>query len=200
VSSDDGAAHGQSLTRELALHRERLIRMVQLRLDRRLQGRIDASDVIQDAFIEAWARYDDYRRDPTMPLYLWLRFIVGQKLLILHRHHLGVKARDAAREISLHHGALPEATSESLAAQLVGRDTSPSQAAVRAELQAQLQQSLNGMDAIDREVLALRHFEQLSNGETAQVLGISERAASNRYVRALKRLKEIMAAIPGMLD
>jgi RNA polymerase sigma-70 factor (ECF subfamily) len=135
-----------------------------------------------------------------MSPFLWLRFIVGQRLKIVHRQHLGVKARNAGREVTLYHGALPEATSESLAAQLLGRLTSPSQAAVRAELQVRLQEALNSMDHIDREVVALRHFEQLSNAETAQVLGLQTRAASARYIRAIRRLKEILVAIPGFFD
>jgi RNA polymerase sigma-70 factor (ECF subfamily) len=102
--------------------------------------------------------------------------------------------------VALHRGPLPEASSVSLAAQLLGQFTSPSHAAVRAELQLRIQDALNGMDPIDREVLALRHFEQLANGETAQVLSLSEAAASNRYVRALKRLKDILLSVPGPLN
>jgi RNA polymerase sigma-70 factor (ECF subfamily) len=181
-------------------HREQLRRMVYLRMDRRLRARVDASDVLQDAFLEATVRYDEYREKPVMPLFLWLRYIVGQRLLRVHRQHLGVKARNASREVSLYAGALPEATSESLAAQLLGHLTSPSQAAIRAELQLRLQEALNGMENIDREVLALRHFEQLSNSEAAQVLGIQERAASNRYVRALRRLKETLSSVPGFFE
>ena len=180
-----------------AQHRDRLRRMVRLRMDRRLQGRVDASDVMQEAYLEASARYADYLREPSMPFYLWLRFITGQKLLVLHRRHLGAQARDVGREVSLYHGALPEATSAALAAQLVGRRTSPSQAAVRAEMRIRVQEAINMMDPIDREVLALRHFEQLTNAETAQSLEIEESAASKRYVRALKRLKEILTSMPG---
>jgi RNA polymerase sigma-70 factor (ECF subfamily) len=190
----------EELAESFARHREQLWRMVYLRLDRRLQARVDPSDVLQDAFLEATARHGEYRAKPTMPLFLWLRFLVGQRLLLVHRQHLGVKARDAGRDVSLYQGALPEATSESLAAHLLGHLTSPSQAAARAELQLRLQQVLNGMETIDREVLALRHFEQLSNKETAHVLGIQERAASNRYVRALRRLKEVLSATPGFYE
>jgi RNA polymerase sigma-70 factor (ECF subfamily) len=183
-----------------ARHHEQLRRIVQLRLDRRLQARVAASDVLQEAFMEASLRYDEYRRASSMSPFLWLRFIVGQRLMLVHRKHLGVKAREASRDVSLYQGALPEATSQSLAAQLLGRNTSPSNAAMRAELQMRLQEVLNGMDEIDREVLVLRHFEQLSNVEVAQVLGIQERAASNRYIRALRRLKEILNTVPGLLD
>jgi RNA polymerase sigma-70 factor (ECF subfamily) len=181
-------------------HRPRLRRLVQLRLDRRLQGRLDPSDVLQEAYLEFARSLAEYLRNPQVPLFLWLRLITGRKLQALHRHHLGTQARDAAREVSLHHGALPEASSVSLAAQLLGRFSSPSQKAVRAELQVHTQDALNSMDPVDREILALRHFEQLTNSETAQVLGLSEAAASNRFVRALKRLKAILTSVPGLRE
>jgi RNA polymerase sigma-70 factor (ECF subfamily) len=182
-----------ALAAAFSQHRPRLRRMIQLRLDRRLQGRIDPSDVLQEAYLEVARSFADYLKDPQIPFYLWVRFVTGRKLQALHRHHLGVQARDAGREVSLHHGALPQASSVSLAEQLLGRYASPSQAAVMAELRIRVQEALNGMDPIDREVLALRHFEELSNTETAQVLGIGEAAASHRFVRALRRLKVILA-------
>jgi RNA polymerase sigma-70 factor (ECF subfamily) len=179
--------------------RERLRRLVRLRLDRRLSGRIDSDDVLQDAYLEARRRLADYAREArAMPFHLWLRLVTGQKLTDLHRFHLGARMRDAGMEVSLHRGALPQATSVSLAAQLLGKITSASRAAIRAEHKLILQEALNGMDPIDREVLALRHFEHLSNDESALLLGLSKKAASNRYIRALKRLKEILASIPGM--
>ena len=181
----------------LARHRDRLKRMVALRLDRRLQGRIDPSDVIQESYLEAATRLAEYLQNPSMPFFLWLRFLTGQKLLELHRHHLGTQMRDAERDISLYRGTLPATSSAALAAQLLGHATRPSEAAMRAEMKIRLQEALNGMDALDREVLALRHFEQLSNAETAKVLGLQESAASKRYVRALKRLKEILMNMPG---
>ncbi len=180
--------------------RDRLRRMVQLRLDRRLQGRLDPSDVIQEAFVDAARRLPEYAADPVMPPFLWLRFLTAQRLVTLHRIHLGVKARDAGRELSLHSGPLPSADSRSLAAQLLGRLTTPSRAAIRAEVQIKIQDALNAMDPIDREILALRHFEELNNSETAAVLGLHKAAASNRYVRALRRLKEILAPSLGLGD
>ena len=180
--------------------RPRLRRMVALRLDRRLQGRVDPSDVIQDAHIEAMTRLPEYLRDSHLPFFLWLRLIVGQRLTLLHRRHLGAHARDAGREIGLYHGALPEATSAALAARLLGHLTQPSEAAVRAERKIRIQTALNAMDLLDREILALRHFEQLSKGEAAQALGLSKSTASKRYVRALERLKEILAAARGGLS
>ena len=107
--------------------------------------------------------------------------------------------RDAGREVSLYRGTMPEASSAALAAQLLGHATRPSEAAIRAEVKIRLQEALNAMDPIDREVLALRHFEQLTPAETAQVLGIKEKAAGMRYLRALKRLKDILTGLPGGL-
>jgi RNA polymerase sigma-70 factor (ECF subfamily) len=195
-----GEGDPQALALLLARYRDRLCRMVKLRLDRRLQGRIDASDVLQEAYLDAASRAGEYAANPTMPFFLWLRILTGQRLLMIHRQHLGAKMRDAGQEVSLYRGALPQASSVSLAAQLLGRITSPSLAAVRAEMQLKLQDALNGMDPTDREVLTLRHFEELSNGETAAVLGIQKAAASNRYVRALKRLKEVLASVPGFFE
>src|SRR5947209_16108872 len=154
----------------LERYRPRLRRMIKLRLDRRLQGRVDPSDVIQEAYLEVSRKLAEYLGDPSMPFFLWLRLVTGQKLALVHRQHLGVQARDAGREVSLHRGALPEATSAALAAQLIGKLTSPSQAAVKAELKIRLQEALNSMDALDREVLTLRHFEHLTNAETALAL------------------------------
>jgi RNA polymerase sigma-70 factor (ECF subfamily) len=179
-------------------YRDRLRQMVRLRLDRRLQGRIDPSDVLQEAYLDVARRAPEFAAGPTMPLYLWLRFLTGQRLLAIHRQHLGTQMRDAGQEVSLYRGAFPQASSVSLAAQLLGRLTSPTRAAIRAEMQIRLQEALNSMDPLDREVLTLRHFEELSNSEVAEVLGIQKSAASNRYVRALKRLKDVLSSMPGL--
>jgi RNA polymerase sigma-70 factor (ECF subfamily) len=195
-----GAGDRQAMAELYARNRDRLRRMVRLRLDRRLRGRLDPSDVLQEAHLEAVRRAGEYAADPAMPAFLWIRFITGQRLAALHRRHLGAKMRDAGQEISLHRGAVPQATSASLAEMLLGRLTSPTLAARRAEMQLRLQEVLNGLDTMDREVLALRHFEELSNAEAAAVLGLSPTAACNRYVRALKRLKVILAGMPGFFD
>jgi RNA polymerase sigma-70 factor (ECF subfamily) len=182
-------------------YRERLRRMIRLRLDRRLSGRVDSSDVLQEAYLEVHKRIAEYARDPaSMPFHLWLRLVAGQKLIDVHRLHLGTQMRDAGQEVSLHRGPFPQASSISLAAQLLGRMTSASKAAIRAEHKLIVQEALNSMDPIDREVLTLRHFEHLSNDDTALVLDLSKSAASNRYIRALKRLKEILSSIPGLKE
>jgi RNA polymerase sigma-70 factor, ECF subfamily len=182
-----------------AMHRDRLRRMVHLRIDHRLQGRIDASDVLQEAFLEYARALPAYVHRPEAPFYLWLRFLTGRKLHALHRQHLGTRMRDAGRELPLHAGAMPEASSVCLAAELLGDFTTPSQAVARSELRLQMEKALAEMEVLDREVLALRHYEQLSNQETAHVLGISEAAASVRFMRALRRLKEILQRWPDLL-
>jgi RNA polymerase sigma-70 factor (ECF subfamily) len=181
-------------------YRKRLRQMVRLRLDRRLQGRVDPSDVLQEAYLDAAEQLPHYLNRPEMGFFLWLRLVTGQRLARVHRQHLGAAIRDAGREVSLHRGAMPQASTASLAAQLLGRVTSASRAVARAEVQVQLQQALNGMDPIDREVIALRHFEELTNAEAATVLDLSAQAASKRYVRALKRLQAILEGIPGLVD
>lgn len=172
-------------------HGQRLRRMVRVRMDPRLCGRIDPSDVIQETYMEAHRRKDELARS-SMPPFLWLRRLAGQKLVDLHRFHLGAQRRSAGREVSLFRGPLPEATSASIAAQLLGRLTSASDAAMRDEIRARVEQALAELGVLDREVLALRHFDGLTNAETALELGVSPNAASNRYVRALRRVKELL--------
>src|SRR5438876_7082291 len=190
----------QALRDLLALHRDRLKRMVHLRLSRRLQGRVDDSDVLQEAFLDITGRLHEYAADPKLPFFLWLRHMTGLKLAEVHRRHLGTQLRDADREVTLHRGGLPEADSMSLAAQLLGKLTTPSQAAIKAETRLRVQEVLNSMDPIDREVLALKHFEQLSTSEIAEVLGLSKAGAGSRYLRAIKRLREILEQMPGFKD
>jgi RNA polymerase sigma-70 factor (ECF subfamily) len=176
-------------------YEERLRKMVHYRLDRRLYGRVDAADVLQEAYLEAARRIDDYLARPDVPFFVWLRQITAQVLIDTHRRHLA-KMRSANQEVRLHRGAYVHATSFSLAAQLVGKLTSPSRAAMREEMLVQVRAALDGMDELDREVLALRHFEELTNNEVAEVLGLQKAAASNRYVRALKRLRGVLEKLP----
>ena len=190
----------QALADLFAHYREALRRMIDVRLDPRLGGRVSPSDVLQEAYIDALKRVEHYFAKPDMPFFLWLRWIAGQRLIDVHRQHLGAQIRDAGQEISLNYAGVPAASSACLAARLVGDLTSPSAALVRAERFAMLEDALARMDALDREVLTLRHFEELSNTETAAVLGIQPAAASKRYVRALRRLKDILTDIPGFLD
>jgi RNA polymerase sigma-70 factor (ECF subfamily) len=194
------AAHGNTPARvELfAQFRERLRETIRLRMDRRLQARLDADDVLQEVYLDYERRLPEFVAHAPGTFFLWLRGLALQRLIDLHRVHVGAQRRSAGREVSLFAGGLPEASSASLAALLVGRLTSASKAVQRAELQLKVQEALNTLDDIDREVLVLRHFELLTNEETAQTLGLSKSAASNRYVRALKLLKEILDAIPDL--
>jgi RNA polymerase sigma-70 factor (ECF subfamily) len=176
-------------------YRQRLRNMIRLRMDRRIRPRVDPSDVVQDTFVEASRRLGDYLNDPSVTFFVWLRYLAGQRLSMLHRHHLGIQRRDARREVSLYDCNVPNANSAMLAARLLGSLTSPSTAAAKAELKIRLLEALEAMDPIDREVLALRHFEQLSNSETAQVLGVSPTAANNRYVRALERFRQLAESL-----
>jgi RNA polymerase sigma-70 factor, ECF subfamily len=198
----DAACNGDesALAALVERHRDQLERMVRLRMDRRLQGRVDAADVVQEAYLAVRGKFPEYSADPRLPFFLWLRLEVGQKLVDVHRFHLGTKMRDAGQEISLHRGALPQVTSLSLAEHLLGKLTTASHAAMLAELKIRVQEALNSMDPHDREVLILRHFEELSNAEAAEVLGIKPSAAVNRYVRALERLKNIFQGMPGGIE
>lgn len=181
VLADDADAVNELLN----LHRDRLKGMVRLRLSPQLQRRVDESDIVQESLIDAGRKLKAYAARPRMPFYLWIRNLTALKLLEAHRRHLATDKRDVSRENSL-----PQASSILLADQLSASLTSPSQAAIKNEARLQLQRSLEAMDDIDREVLVLRHFEQLSTSETAQILGISKSTAGSRYLRALDRLRE----------
>jgi RNA polymerase sigma-70 factor, ECF subfamily len=191
------AGDEEALRGLFALYHDRLKRMVHLRLSRRLAGRVDDSDVLQEALVEVTRKLPEYVQEPRLPLFLWMRHLTALKLTEVHRRHLGTQLRDADREVTLHRGGLPLADSVSLAAQLLGTLTTPSQAAIKAETRMLVQEALNGMDPIDREVLALKHFEQLSTTEIAEVLGLSKAGAGSRYLRAIKRLPAILEQIPG---
>jgi RNA polymerase sigma-70 factor, ECF subfamily len=173
-------------------HRDKLQRMVRFRLDRRLYGRVDTADVLQDVWLETSRRIKDYTSNPAVPFFVWVRQLAYQIIIDLHRKHLGAQKRNISQEVSIAKSNCD--TSVSIAAQLAGNLTSPSNVAMRGERLARLREALDGMDEVDREVLALRHFEELGNNEVAEILGIQKTAASNRYVRALKRLKQVLEA------
>jgi RNA polymerase sigma-70 factor (ECF subfamily) len=197
AEAGDSAAWGALLT----THQDRLTRLVAFRMDQRLSGRLDPADVVQEAFVEAAEHRGDYFRTPSASLFLWIRGVVINKLLELHRHHIGTRMRDAKRERRLEPAPLmsPADTSAALFAQLTAGLTRPSVAAVRDEIRMRLADALDQIDPTDREILALRHFEQLTNREAAQLLSIHEPAAAKRYLRALGRLRVILSEMPGGL-
>jgi RNA polymerase sigma-70 factor (ECF subfamily) len=178
-------------------YKERLRRTVRLRLDRRLIGLVDSSGVLTLVREEATRRGGELAAVPALlDPFLWFRQLTGQVLARLHHERLGP---DVPGDVSLYRGALPEATSVSLAAHLLGRGGgADDQAAARAEQKLVLQEALNAMDPLDREVLTLRHCEQLSNDETATVLGINRSQASETYIRALKRITVVLSALSGL--
>jgi RNA polymerase sigma-70 factor (ECF subfamily) len=158
-------------------------------MDQRLGGRLDPSDILQEAYLDAAQRLPEFVAAPQVPLGVWLRALVLQRLVDVHRRHLGAKMRDARREISLDGGDALYASAVSMAALLVDSAKSPASEMVQLERRRRVQEALEALEPLDREVLALRHFEMLGNSETAEILGISVTAASNRYVRAVKRLR-----------
>lgn len=181
-------------------HRSHLERMIRLRMDSRLRSRVDPNDVLQETYLTASKKFERFLSDSELPFLVWIRLETGQKLVETHRRHLGVKMRDAGQEVSLHRGGYPSVESITLAAQLLGRVSTASKAVMRTELKLKVQHALNEMDARDREVLVLRHFEDLGNTEVALTLGISPTAACNRHVRALRRLKQVFQDMPGGLE
>jgi RNA polymerase sigma-70 factor (ECF subfamily) len=188
----------QALAELFSRERERLWRVIHFRMAEPLRGRLSPEDVLQEAFLAASQRLKYYAESPATSPFIWLRMMVNQTLIDLHRQHLGAQRRDAAREVSLDGAAGSQATSASVANQLVGAFTSPSGAAARADVFGLVKNAIEQMAALDREVLVLRHFEELTNSEVAETLGIEQKAASIRYIRALRRLKEILAQVPEL--
>lgn len=176
----------------LESYRARLARMVSLRMDARLKGRFDTSDVLQEAFVEASQRLPRYLEGERMPFFLWVRFLVGQKLLQFHRTHLGAEARAADREVPLAVAATPSASAVSVAEVWIAHSGTPSQAVAASEEHARVRAALESMSEVDREVLVLRHFEQLTNIEVSRLLEITPQTASARYVRALTRIQSVV--------
>jgi len=187
------AGDEEALAEVFSHYRERLRRIVRFRLDYRIAGRVSESDVLQETFIAAAKRLEHFGTRDAMPPFLWLRLLVAQQLIDLQRRHLQAGGRDARKEVSLQQHLPSAHTSMAIAARLVADAAGVSELVHRAEQIERLETKLNEMDATDREVIALRHFEELSNAETASVLGIQPAAASKRYIRAMARLGALMA-------
>jgi RNA polymerase sigma-70 factor, ECF subfamily len=189
-----------SLAELFGRHRDRLEKMVRVRLHRGLQGRVDPDDVLQETYLDLAQQLPNYPGPEAMPVFLWLRLLTGQRLARVHRQHLGSAKRDAGREVPADRGGGGEADSSSMADFLVGRLTTASRAADRAERAQLVRRAIDALDPLDREIISLRTFEGLTNNEAAAVLGLAKAAACNRYVRAMGRLQAALQQIPGLID
>jgi RNA polymerase sigma-70 factor, ECF subfamily len=187
------AARGDGAARHdlLARHRDRLKRMVAVRLDRRLAARVDPSDIVQEALLDAHRDLSDYLHRRPLPLYPWLRQLAWERLLKWHRAHLRAQKRSVGRE-EPRELALPEESAVLLAHRLIAAGTSPSRRLIRDELRQRIRAALEAAPPRDREVLVMRHLEEMTAAEIAAALGITERAAKARHTRALERLRGLL--------
>ena len=181
----------EALAQVFEINRERLKRMIRMRMSERVRPRVAASDVLQEAYVDLAQQLGNYAKDPKLPFFLWMRRVTGQRLAKVHRAHLGQKIRNVNRERRLD-VAIPDASAVYMANQLSGHFTSVSEKAMRSENELRMQAAIEQVSETDREILAMRHVEQLTNSEIAVLLEISESAATNRYVRAIRKLKDAM--------
>lgn len=186
----DGDA--EAVNKLIDRHRDAILRLVRMRLDRRIQPRVGVSDVVQDVFIEANRRLQKYLQDPIMPFHLWLRQIAKDRIIDAHRRHRVSKKRSVDREQPAHVPADMDHSSMALANQLVDGEVTPMAAATQRELAARVEQTIGDLPEQDRDILLMRHYEFLSNQEVAEALGLSQPAASMRYLRAIRRMRELL--------
>ena len=189
-----GKGESAAVNELLERHRVGLKNMVSARMDQKLARRIDARDVVQDVLLEASQRLADYVRDPKMPFGLWLRHLARDRIIDLHRRHRVARRRTLDRERGLSAPERPDQSSLELAAQLRDPELTPAAATLRKELYVRFVEAIDTLEEEDREILLMRHFEQLSNSEAAELLGLSQPAAGMRYLRALRRLREVLGA------
>ena len=185
---------GQAIEALLVRHRDAVRRMIELRLDPAIVQRVDASDVVQEVLLEVSRRLQDYLKKPGMPFHLWLRHIAKDHLIDAHRKHHQAQKRGVNREQPLARPGWAQQSSLDLASQLVDQELTPASAAMRQELERRLHDALTRLDEDDREMILMRHYEQLANQEVAGALGLTEAAASMRYLRAIRRLRDLMSA------
>jgi len=188
LADGDTIVFGELFTK----HRPRLWQIIHFRLSDKIRGRVDPDDVVQEVYLEAEKRLRHYVDGDFPSLFLWLRLVVGQTLSKIHRTHLQTESRTVLREAGSGRSDLWGNTSLCLSQRFIAHMTSPSQVAVKGELIGEVRQAIDGMSEMDQEVLALRHFEELTNQEVAIELGIKPKAASIRYMRALERLRGVL--------
>lgn len=188
VENGDPAAVNRLLDR----HREAVRRMVQMRLDQAVARRVDASDVVQDVLLEASQRLSDYIRSPAMPFHLWLRQLAKDRIIDMHRRHRAAQRRSVDREQNISSFASDDQSAADLTALLRDAELTPAASALRKEMEERFVLALDQLDEHDREIVIMRHFEHLGNGEVAEALGLSAPAAGMRYLRAIRRLRELL--------
>jgi RNA polymerase sigma-70 factor (ECF subfamily) len=188
VENGDPAAMNQLMDR----HREAVRRMVQMRLDQALSRRVDASDVVQDVLLEASQRLTDYIRSPSVPFHLWLRQLAKDRIIDMHRRHRAAQRRSVDREQNISSFASDDQSAADLTALLRDAELTPAASALRKEMEERFVLALDQLDENDREMIIMRHFEHLGNGEVAEALGLSAPAAGMRYLRAIRRLRELL--------
>lgn len=191
LSDGDTTVFGELFT----IHRPRLWQIIHFRLSDKIRGRVDTDDVVQEVYLEAETRLKHFVDGDFPSLFLWLRLVLAQTLSKVHRTHLGTKSRSVLREANIAGSGLWSNTSLCLSQRFMAHLTSPSELAVKGELIGEVRKAINAMSEVDQEVLALRHFEELTNQEVAIELGIQPKAASIRYMRALERLRGVLELI-----
>ena len=189
--ADAKAGDGDAVNQLMERHRDGVRRMIQMRLDQRIQRRIDVSDVVQDVMVEAHRRLKEYLRTAPMPFHLWLRQIARDRIIDAHRRHRVSSKRSVDREQPLLN-PVDDRSSEDLAAQLWDPEVTPGTAAIQREMARRVEEAVAKLNELDFEIITMRHYEQLSNQEVAQALGLTEPAASMRYLRAVRRLRDLL--------
>src|SRR3954452_14058651 len=190
----DGARQGEpgAVDKLLGEFREPLRKVIGLRLDPAVARRVDASDIVQDVLLEANQRLTEYLKSPVMPFHLWLRHLAQDRIIDTHRRHRLAQRRSVDREQPITRPAWADESSVSLIAQLIDTERTPTSEAIRHELQRRLADAVNQLSDDDRDIILMRHHEALSNQEVAKTLGLTEAAASMRYLRALRRLRAVL--------
>ena len=194
-SGDDSA-----FAKLFSMHRSRLEKIVRFRMDRRLFGRVDPDDILQEAFVDGQRRLENLRNSPTQSFLVWIRLIVGQTLINVHRRHLKSERRDASRDVTIHSKNPDPNTSDSMVLQLADSISSPSAVYSKKEIYEKVTQAVDSLAESDREIVAMRHFEELGNNEIAEILGITPKNASIRYIRALERLRSHLSRFTDLFD
>lgn len=197
--ADAGRGKPDAVNQLLERHRVALRKLVQLRLDRKIARRVDASDIVQDVLLEANQRLQEYLADPRMPFHLWLRHLAKDRMIDMHRRHRGAQRRSLDRERSITSPQYGDQSSFDLASQLAASELTPAAATLRRELEQRFLTAMEQLDEDDRDILLMRHFEQLGNSETAEVLGLSTAAAGMRHLRALRKLRAILGERPSLM-